>query len=132
MLKKTINCSLIAAVVFCLAMMASGVSFAANAGPEEITLQTAEAKKPAKFPHKKHQATIKCEECHHTATADGKKGPYVAGQEKKCETCHNKDFKNAELNSLKGIGHARCKECHQKMEKEGKAAPTKCAGCHTK
>jgi len=133
MLKQSMKCTVIAAVVFCFAMMTAGVSFAAGTGPDEITLQTAEAKKPAKFPHKKHQATIKCEECHHTMSADGKKGPYVAGQEKKCETCHNKDFKNPELNSLKGIGHARCKECHKKMEDAGKTnAPTKCTGCHTK
>jgi len=132
MQKNTMKFAVLAAVVFFFAMMGTGVSYAANAGPEEITLQTADAKKPAKFPHKKHQATIKCEECHHTQDATGKKGPYVEGQEKKCETCHNKDFANAELNSWKGIGHARCKECHKKMEKEGKAAPTKCTGCHTK
>lgn len=132
MLKETMKCAIIAAAVFCFFIMASDVSFAANAGPEEITLQSAEAKKPAKFPHKKHQAGFKCEECHHTQDATGKKGPYVAGQEKKCVTCHNKDFPNAELNSWKAIGHARCKECHKKMEKEGKNAPTKCTGCHTK
>ena len=132
MLKDSMKCTVIAAVVFCFAMLAAGASFAGNNGPEEITLQTAEAKKPAKFPHKKHQETIKCEECHHTMDAAGKKGPYVAGQEKKCETCHNKDFKNPELNSWKGIGHARCKECHKEMEKAGKNAPTKCTGCHTK
>lgn len=132
MFRHALKCSVITAVVFCFAMMAAGVSFAANNGPEEIVLKTAEGKKPAKFPHKKHQETIKCEECHHTMGADGKKGPYVAGEEKKCETCHNKDFKNAELNSLKGIGHARCKGCHKDMEKAGKNAPTKCTGCHVK
>jgi predicted CXXCH cytochrome family protein len=132
MLKQSMKCTVIAAVVFCFAMMAAGVSFAGGTGPEDIVLQGADAKKPANFPHKKHQATIKCEACHHTQTADGKQGPYVAGQEKKCESCHNKDFKNAELNSLKGVGHARCKGCHKDMEKEGKNAPTKCTGCHTK
>ncbi len=132
MLKESMKCTVIAAVVFCFAMLAAGTSIAANAGPEDITMQTAEAKKPAKFPHKKHQATIKCEDCHHTMDAAGKKGPYVAGQEKKCETCHNKDFKNPELNSLKGAGHMNCKECHKEMEKAGKNAPTKCTGCHTK
>ena len=132
MLEKSLKCTVIATVIFCFAMMATGVAFAGSTGPEEITLQTPEAKKPAKFPHKKHQATLKCEECHHTKDATGKKGPYVAGEEKKCDTCHNKDFANVELNSWKGIGHARCKECHKKMEKEGKNAPTKCTGCHTK
>jgi len=132
MQKNSMKCSAIAAMVFATMLVISGISVAAGNGPEEITLQTAEAKKPAKFPHKKHQATIKCDVCHHTKDASGKKGPYVAGQEKKCETCHNKDMANPELNSLKGVGHARCKECHKQMEKEGKNAPTKCTGCHTK
>jgi len=132
MLKKIMKIATITAVGACFTMLAVSASFAANAGPAEITLQTAAATKPAKFPHKKHQDLYKCEECHHTKTADGKKGPYVAGEEKKCETCHNKDFANVELNSLKGVGHAKCKECHKKMEKEGKNSPTKCTGCHTK
>jgi hypothetical protein len=123
----------LAAIVFCFAMITAEVSFAGSTGPDDFTMQTPEAKKPAKFPHKKHQETIKCEECHHTMMADGKKGPYVAGQEKRCESCHNKDFKNTELNSLKAVGHARCKECHKKMEAAGnKNAPVKCTGCHTK
>lgn len=134
MLKQTVQCSIIAAVFFCFAMATGLVcSAAASNGPEEFTMQSPEAKKPAKFPHKKHQEKIKCEECHHTMTADGKKGPYVAGQEKRCESCHNKDFKNPELNSLKAVGHARCKECHKKMEAAGnKNAPTRCTGCHIK
>jgi len=132
MQKNRLTCSVIAAVAFVFAIMAAGVSFAANAGPEEITMQTAEAKKPAKFPHKKHQAILKCADCHHTKDATGKKGPYVEGQEKKCETCHNKDLPNAELNSLKSVGHLLCKECHKEQEKAGKNAPTKCTGCHTK
>ncbi len=131
MLKNTMKCTIVAAAaIFCFSMMGTGVSSAANAGPEEITLQSAEAKKPSKFPHKKHQEMYKCEQCHHTM-ANGKKGPYAAGEEKKCETCHNKDFPNPALNSVKAVGHALCKECHKKMEKEGKAAPNKCTGCHT-
>lgn len=127
MLKKSMKSTVIATAAICFAVMATGVSFAGGTGPEEITLQSAEAKKPAKFPHKKHQDKFKCEECHHTMSADSKKGPYVAGQEKKCESCHNKDFKNVDLNSLKGVGHALCKECHKK-----KGAPVSCTTCHTK
>ncbi|MDA8418005.1 MAG: cytochrome c3 family protein [Desulfobacteraceae bacterium] len=119
-------------LILFFSLMAAGLSLAVNNGPEEIILQTSTGTKPARFPHKKHQAMFKCEECHHTMTADGKKGPYVPGQEKKCESCHNKDFKNPELTSLKAVGHARCKECHKKMEAQGKPAPTKCLGCHIK
>ncbi len=128
----TIRRTVVAAVMLLFAIMTAGVSSAVNNGPEEIILQTPSATKPARFPHKKHQAMFKCEECHHTMTADGKKGPYVPGQEKKCESCHNKDFKNHELTSLKAVGHARCKECHKKMEAQGKPAPVKCTGCHIK
>jgi predicted CXXCH cytochrome family protein len=132
MRKNTIKCAVIAAVGFFFAVMAVGVSYAKNDGPEEIILQTADAKKPAKFPHKKHQGMFACQDCHHTKDATGKKGPYVAGQEKMCDSCHNKDLPNPELNSLKAAGHALCKECHKRKEKEGKNAPVKCTGCHTK
>lgn len=112
--------------------MATGVSYAGNSGPEEIVIQTADAKKPAKFPHKKHQVMFKCEECHHTKDATGRKGPYVEGQERRCDACHNQDFPDKELNSLKAAGHGLCKECHKRMEREGKNAPVRCAGCHPK
>ena len=98
-----------------------------------MVLKTAKARKPAFFPHKKHQDMYSCDTCHHTKDATGKQGPYVEGQEKKCVTCHNKkDMPNKKLNGFKKIGHARCKECHKKMKKEGKKAPTKCSGCHRK
>ena len=135
MLINTIRCSVIAVVVFFFAVMAVGVSSAGNNGPEEIVLKSADAKKPARFPHKRHQALFKCEECHHTQSTAGKKGPYVEGQEKKCESCHNKEFHkdlhNLDgLNSLHEVCHALCKGCHRRVEREGKRAPIKCAGCH--
>jgi len=130
MLKKSMI--VVSAVVFCLAMVTAGIA-TANNGPEEIILKTAKAKKPAFFPHKKHQDMYPCETCHHTKDATGKQGPYKAGEEKPCVTCHNKkDMTNKKLNSLKAVGHARCKECHKKAKKEGKKAPTKCSGCHRK
>ena len=119
------------ALTFCMTV---SVSSAVDAGPEEIILKTAKAKKPAIFPHKKHQETIKCSECHHSQNADGTQGPYVEGQEAKCETCHNeKDMANKDLVGYKNIGHARCKSCHKEAQKSGnKNAPTKCDGCHVK
>lgn len=128
-MKKTVILATAFAFAFSMAV-AVGTSFADN-GPADMTLKTAAAKKPATFPHKKHQDAFECNECHHTA-GDGKAGPYVAGQEKKCESCHNSDMASPKLNSYKAVGHALCKGCHKKMAAEGKNAPTKCAGCHPK
>jgi len=130
MLKKSMMFAAVCVFAFGLALTYADQSSAAGNGPEEMVLKTAEGKKPAKFPHKKHQGFLKCADCHHTKAADGKQGPYKAGEEKKCETCHNKDMANAELNNFKNAAHKNCKDCHAKAEKEGKPAPTKCTGCH--
>ncbi|MCB2183061.1 MAG: cytochrome c family protein [Desulfobulbaceae bacterium] len=104
---------------------------ASDAGPAEMTLQAtvdaASKPKPAVFPHKKHQDTIKCAECHHGA-ADGKQVAYTEGMAiAKCESCHNKAAGlDKKISTFKNAAHAKCKGCH-KAEKKG---PTKCSGCH--
>ncbi|OIP46589.1 MAG: hypothetical protein AUK28_07055 [Desulfobacterales bacterium CG2_30_60_27] len=132
MLKKSV---FFAAALSCMMTFAfTGAAMAAGNGPETITLQTAAAKKPAVFPHKKHQDMgIKCAQCHHIAGADGKQAPLPEGQAPaKCETCHNDKMANAKLNSFMLIGHERCKGCH-KAGFNGKNGPTtKCDGCHPK
>ena len=86
-MKKIIACSFVS-----LCMLLGTVIFtlaAGNTGPADITLDEG-GKKPAQFTHKNHQDRLKCGECHHQMTADGKQSPYVEGQEiKKCVTCHN-------------------------------------------
>ncbi len=68
-------------VSFCMLLGAVLFAYAAgNTGPADITLDEG-GKKPAQFPHKKHQDTFKCAECHHGMAADGKQVPYVEGQE---------------------------------------------------
>ena len=121
MTKKILLC--VAAVAFVFSI-AAGISVA-NTGPAEIVLKTSAGKKPANFPHKAHQDLMECAKCHHSKAADGKQGPYVAGQEGKCESCHAspKDFKT--------VAHKNCKGCH-KAGYEGKNGPTKCTGCHVK
>jgi hypothetical protein len=138
-MRKIIACGFIS---FC--MLIGSVTFtmaAGNVGPADITIDEG-GKKPAQFPHRKHQDAFKCGECHHQMTADGKQGPYVEGQEiKKCATCHNatvlagrmKD--KLALDTLKGAGHGNCVECHKDKKDEPAIKDKKidkCETCHPK
>jgi predicted CXXCH cytochrome family protein len=127
MSKKSLVLLVVAAFVMSLGL-GVGISLADN-GPAEITLN-ADGKKPAVFPHAKHQEKNDCATCHHKS-ADGKQVPIAEGDAvAKCDTCHNADFANEKLRKWKDIGHGLCKDCHTKMKAEG--APTKCGGCHPK
>lgn len=102
-------------------------------GPAEIKMQTARNKKPALFPHKKHQEMYGCEVCHHGKDAEGNQTAYTEGMEiQHCVTCHNPDMENSKLTSLMQIAHTKCKGCHkQVVEETGVAGPIgKCSGCH--
>ncbi len=129
MQKKTLYVLQLLVMALALAV-AGGLGIAGDAGPADMELKTSAGKKPAKFPHKQHQESFECGECHHTST-DGKKSPYVEGMEiKKCAVCHNKDnMDDPKMNNFKVVAHGLCKECH-KQNKD--AAPTKCSGCHIK
>lgn len=138
MLKKILACGVMSLFV---ASFAAILAFAADPGPADITMGEG-GKKPAVFPHKKHQDTIKCEECHHGMT-DGKKVPYVEGQKiEKCDTCHNanvlagKTKGNLALDTLKGAGHGNCLECHKEKANADPALKEKkidkCETCHPK
>jgi len=123
-MKKAIICSTAFALAFGFAVASN--SIAADKGPADMVLKTAAGKKPANFPHAKHQAGMECAECHHSKTADGKKGPYEAGKEAKCESCHNDTMANKKLDNYMKAAHENCKGCH----KEKNQGPTKCDGCH--
>jgi hypothetical protein len=126
-MKKTIIFT--AAFALVLGFGIATKTVASDKGPAEMTLTTAAAKKPATFPHAKHQETLKCDECHHTMTADGKQGPYEAGKEAKCESCHDgKTVTNPKVANFMKAAHENCKGCHQANKK----GPTKCDGCHKK
>jgi hypothetical protein len=107
---------------------------ASELGPEIIKLQTSRKRKPAIFPHRKHQEMWSCENCHHGKDSEGNQVPYTAGMRiQHCATCHNPNsMKNKKLNNLMLASHARCKGCHKKIVDEmGKAGPiAKCSGCH--
>jgi len=93
-------------------------------GPENITLQTESARKPADFPHRRHQESFGCTACHHA------KDEIMVID--KCGSCHTKEISNPAVNSFKKAAHKLCKDCHKEMNKEGSEAPIKCSGCHLK
>lgn len=117
-------------------LLSAGIAFADQGkGDAEMILQTAQAKKPATFPHAKHQAVLACSECHHSKNEGGTQESYVEGQEiQKCASCHNKEaMTNETLNSFKNVAHALCKTCHKELAQANKpTGPTKCNGCHIK
>lgn len=144
MLKKVLACSVMSLFVFYGA--ASFISAAVDNGPAEITIVSSTSKKPkpAVFPHKMHQETLKlkCAECHHQ-NADGKQVAYEEGQKvEKCESCHNKDVLagkvkgKLKLDTIKGAGHGNCLACHKEMAKKDPALKAKkigsCKACHPK
>ncbi len=140
MLKKIVACSVVS-----IFMLVGGVvlSFASDdVGPAEITMVGSKSAKPkpAQFPHKKHQESLKCGECHH-GMADGKQVPYVEGQKiQKCESCHNKEILagkkkgKLKLDTIKGAGHGNCLSCHKDVAKKDKSKKKlkSCKTCHPK
>ena len=108
-------------LVFLVVLFAALGLFAADA-PEKITLEAKNGN--ITFPHTKHvdELKIECGKCHHTAKENV--------VEKKCGDCHGVDESAPKV--MKAF-HNLCKACHkERNEKEGKAAPTKCNGCHVK
>lgn len=134
MIKKSVACIIIA---FFISLPMIGI---ADKGPADMILQAEKDKskkpKPAVFPHAKHQETISCAECHHTAK-DGKQVAYSEGMEiQKCETCH---FKGSglpkKLETFKGAAHVNCKSCHKEVvaaKPELKDEFKGCLPCHPK
>ncbi|MBW1927026.1 MAG: cytochrome c3 family protein [Deltaproteobacteria bacterium] len=119
-------------VAICFSLVMAGVAAAADKGPETITFKC-EKKGDVAFSHVKHQESATCGDCHHSESPDGKQVPYAEGQKiEKCGTCHTAEMAAPALNSSKKALHKNCKGCHKAAVKEGKTAPTKCAGCHPK
>jgi len=74
-------------------------------GPENITLQTEKAKKPAKFPHFKHQNVLTCDDCHKNLDAEMMATNKNYAHKEGCKNCHKE----------KGI-KAKCTTCHGKKK----------------
>ena len=129
-MKKALICGVALAFVCSLGFV--GMSMAEEKGPAEITM--ADGKKPAVFPHAKHQETIKCGECHHSKGDDGKQVAFVEGQKiEKCATCHTGDMlKDSGIKgktAMQRAGHGNCLTCHKTQENK---ALKKCSTCHPK
>lgn len=132
MSRKSLVLLVVSTLVFSLAVGVSLSIAERDKGPAEMTLKTEAAKKPAVFPHAKHQEKYDCATCHHYVGDDGKKAPCDDGSDpiQKCETCHNSAIGNEKINNFKKVGHIQCKGCHTKEKANG--APTKCTACHPK
>jgi cytochrome c553 len=79
-------------VLIAFLLIAGSPSNASNSGPEIMELKSPAGNKAARFPHKKHQNSFACKECHHTRAEDSVQSPYVEGMQiKKCIGCHNAD-----------------------------------------
>jgi hypothetical protein len=107
-----------------LFIIGSAYGVEVNIGPADMILQTEDARKPADFPHRQHQAAFSCTVCHHA------KDEIMVID--KCANCHTIDISIADVNSYKKAAHKLCKDCHKKMNDQGKDAPIKCSGCHLK
>ena len=134
-MKKIVLCT--AAAVFVSVTCLAGFTIADEKGPAEITINP-DGKKPAVFPHAKHQERIKCGECHHTKGEDGKQAPYTEGMKiQKCETCHTGDMLKDKVKgktAMQRAGHGNCLACHKEEAKKdpAKKGLKKCSTCHPK
>ncbi len=99
-MKKLVLCAAACTMLFGFTV---GGAMAEDKGPAEMILN-ADGKKPAKFPHAKHQ-----------------------GGDISCDACH-KDLDAKKMATVKAYAHKEgCKNCHKTM-----GAPAKCNDCHPK
>ncbi|MDW7710270.1 MAG: cytochrome c3 family protein [Deferrisomatales bacterium] len=106
-----------AAVLICAGV---GLTIAATAPTEPITIATEGAKRdPVTFDHAKH-ADLKCEQCHHNGL-----------DEPKCGVCHTVEGKDG-VSKAQDAMHARttgaCRSCHF----DDGAQKLRCGDCHKK
>ncbi len=135
-MKKVFICSL-ALAFLCSFGLVSMAAAEVDKGPSEMTMNP-DGKKPALFPHAKHQEQLKCGECHHGKGSDGKQVAYTEGQEiQKCATCHTGDMLKGKVKgktAMQRAGHGNCLACHKDMAKKDAKYKQlkKCSNCHPK
>lgn len=139
MKKSVVALAIVLVASFCLLM----VAYAADKGPDEMTLSSKvyskHTKAPVHFTHKKHYTDYKiaCTDCHHVYK-DGKNVWKEGDKVGKCDSCHSVAKPMAQLSpqekkqmaSPELAFHKNCKDCHMAAKKEGKKAPVACTQCH--
>ncbi len=105
-MKKSVLCA--AAIAMLFGFTCVGGAMAEDKGPAEMTLKTAAGKKPAVFPHAKHQANpdISCDACHKDLDVKKMATDKNYAHKEGCKACHK----------AKGAGTG-CKTCHPAKKK---------------
>jgi len=121
-----------AAGAIALAGAFNGVA-AQESGPDIIVL-TGSSLGGVKFTHGAHQAMTDCASCHHESRPEKP----LESEFQPCTACHTKPATPPMTTSIRDAFHnptakaGSCVDCHVKEAAAGKAAPTKCTGCHKK
>ena len=117
-----------------LLTLCGGSSFGQQAPPSPSILK-GPTMGAVKFSHAAHTRVAgRCEICHHAPKPEK---PLKAPQEA-CTDCHTKPSTPPVTVGLQAAFHnpsataGLCITCHKTENKEGKAAPVKCADCHKK
>jgi hypothetical protein len=118
-----------------LVLFAVSLPAASQQAPTEPIAMKGPRMGAVKFPHSAHTRVAgKCEVCHHASKPEK---PLKAPQEA-CTDCHTKPPTAPVNTSLQAAFHnpsatkGLCISCHKTENADGKAAPVKCADCHTK
>jgi Class III cytochrome C family len=119
---------------FLLLLTLCGSALAQTAPTAPILLKEAPLG-TVKFDHTPHlKVAGKCEVCHHTSKPQK---PPKASQEA-CNDCHTNPATPPVTTKLQAAFYSSsattglCIDCHRTENSQGKAAPVKCADCHSK
>ncbi|MDR3746614.1 MAG: cytochrome c3 family protein [Acidobacteriota bacterium] len=127
--------NLLAVLLGCLAgVMFGGRAFAQTAPAAPIILKGAPVG-AVKFGHTTHlKVAGRCVVCHHASKPE----KALLAPQQACTDCHTKPATPPVTTNLQAAFHnptatsGLCIECHQTQNRNGKAAPVKCADCHKK
>ncbi len=106
-MKKLVLCAAAFTMLFGFAL-AGGAMASDDKGPAEMTLKTEAGKKPAVFPHAKHQTSDKvtCDDCHKGLDVKKMASEKDYAHKEGCKSCHK----------TKGVS-TKCDTCHPKAKK---------------
>ena len=127
--------NLLAILLGCLASVMFGGGASAQTAPTAPILLKGAPLGAVKFVHTTHlKVAGRCIVCHHASKPEK---PLLAPQQA-CTDCHTKPATPPVTTNLQAAFHnptatsGLCINCHQTQNRNGKAAPEKCADCHKK